>query len=154
MFYSLPGVLVCGQSAGTDLGHAVVRIAFYNAENYFDPYPDSTMSYNEFTPEGKRHWTKQKYFTKRQHIFKVIAALGEWQPVALMGFAEIENRLVLEELISETPLKNDGYRIVHFESHDHRGIDVGAIYLPSRMKLLHSHPIPITNKKRFYHAYP
>ena len=119
------------------------RVAFYNAENFFDPFPDTTMDYNEFTPKGERHWTESRYQSKQQHIFKVIAALGEWEPVALMGFAEIENRRVLEELIHETPLKNDHYEIIHFESHDHRGIDVGAIYFPDRLTLLFARPISL-----------
>ncbi|NOX84518.1 MAG: hypothetical protein GXO86_00905 [Chlorobi bacterium] len=122
------------------------RVAFYNVENFFDPFPDTTMDYNEFTPDGDRHWTRERYHSKQQHIFKVIAALGEWEPVTLMGFAEIENRLVLEELIDNTPLKNDHYKVVHFESHDHRGIDVGAIYLPDRLTLLHAHPISLKSK--------
>jgi len=128
-------------------GKQSLRIAFYNVENYFDPFPDTVLGYNEFTPEGARHWTESRYQVKQQHIFKVITALGEWEPVALMGFAEIENRRVLEELVGNTPLKHDRYRVVHFESPDHRGIDVGAIYLPAKMTLLHAHPFPLKTKE-------
>lgn len=131
---------------GTTSGSSSLRVAFYNVENFFDPYPDTTINYNEFTPEGQRHWTYERYKTKRQHIYKVIAALGGWEPVTVMGFAEIENRRVLDDLIHKTPLKNDHYRIVHFESHDHRGIDVGAIYLPGRLTLLYARPIHLKKK--------
>ena len=141
------GLLLTVYPQSADVGgNTSLRIAFYNTENYFDPFQDTTTDYNEFTPEGERHWTESRYNVKQQHIFKVIAALGEWEPVALMGFAEIENRRVLEELISNTPLKNDHYRIVHYESPDHRGIDVGAVYLPQKMTLLYSRPISLKTK--------
>jgi endonuclease/exonuclease/phosphatase family metal-dependent hydrolase len=45
-----------------------------------------------------------------------------------MGFAEIENRGVLEKLCSSTLLRKCGYRIVHFDSSDRRGIDVALLY--------------------------
>ncbi len=119
------------------------RIAFYNVENFFDIYPDTVLGYNQFTPNGDHHWNKNRYATKKNHIYKVIAALGGWQGVSIMGFAEIENRSILEDLTQKTPLKKEHYKIVHFESHDHRGIDVGLIYRPDRFKVLHAHKIPV-----------
>ncbi|MEX2588880.1 MAG: endonuclease/exonuclease/phosphatase family protein, partial [Chitinophagales bacterium] len=41
-----------------------------------------------------------------------------------------------EELLNKTPLINSGYEIVHEESPDNRGIDVGLIYLKDKLKLL------------------
>ncbi len=147
LFFLLSFTVVSAFAQPDEVGRGQsLRVAFYNVENFFDPYPDTTIDYNEFTPEGVRHWTDGRYEAKQQHIFKVITALGGWEPVALMGFAEIENRRVLEDLINSTPLKNDHYRIVHFESHDHRGIDVGAIYLPERLTLLHAEPISLKTK--------
>ncbi len=122
------------------------RIAFYNTENFFDIYPDTVLNYNQYTPDGDHHWTQKKYKTKLKNIYKVIAALGGWHNVTVMGFAEIENRSVLDDLINKTPLKRAGYKIVHFESHDHRGIDVGLIYNPGRFIPVHAHKIPVTDK--------
>ncbi len=104
------------------------RVMFYNVENLFDPYDDSLKRDEEFTPDGERHWTNYKFYDKLNKIYKVIMAVGEWQPPALVGLCEIENRFVLEKLINETPLKNFGYRIVHHESPDRRGIDVALLY--------------------------
>ena len=47
---------------------------------------------------------------------------------AVIGLCEVENRYVLEQLISETSLKNYPFRIIHKESPDPRGIDVAMIY--------------------------
>lgn len=117
------------------------RIVFYNVENYFDTFEDSTNTYNEFTPEGDRHWTYSRYHQKRNRIYKVITALGRWESAAIVAFAELENRFVLEDLIDNTPLKNYNYQVVHHESGDHRGIDVGLIYDPDKVTLLSSRPI-------------
>jgi predicted extracellular nuclease len=121
------------------------RIAFYNVENFFDTKYDSTKYFNGFTPEGDHHWTKTRYYKKRNHIYKVIAALGGWDGVAVMGFAEIENRFILEDLISNTPLKKLDYGIVHFESPDKRGIDVGMIFQKKRFVVLNAVPVQVKN---------
>ena len=42
--------------------------------------------------------------------------------------AEIENKKVLEDLINDPQLKDSDYGIIHFDSPDKRGIDVGMIY--------------------------
>ncbi len=121
------------------------RVAFYNTENFFDATPDTTINYSEFNPDGNRHWTKQRYQQKLQHIYKVIAALGQWKGLAIMGFSEIENRHVLYDLTRNTPLHLFHYKIIHFDSPDKRGIDVGMIYQPALFKPLFSKAIPVTN---------
>jgi predicted extracellular nuclease len=119
------------------------RVVFYNLENFFDTQTDSTRDYNEFTPEGALHWTDKKYQEKRTHIFQVLTAIAEWQPITLMGFVEIENAFVLQDLINSTPLGRENYDVVHFESNDRRGIDVGLIYHADHFKLLSSQKIPV-----------
>ncbi len=120
-----------------------IRIGFYNTENYFDPFTDTLSDYHEFDPGGIRHWDMARYRIKQQHIFKVIAAMGGWHGMDVMAFAEIENRFVLEDLLKNTPLRREDYGIVHFESPDHRGIDVGMIYRKNVFHLLCSEAIPV-----------
>jgi hypothetical protein len=50
--------------------------------------------------------------------------------IAVLGLAEIENKSVIQDLISTDRLKNRGYQIVHYDSPDKRGVDVGLIYSP------------------------
>ncbi len=138
--FLLPGIAK-GQTTGGRT--KILRFGFYNAENYFDPYVDSSSSYHEFDPGGDRHWNAQRYAAKRQHVFKVIAAMGGWQGMDVMAFAEIENRFVLDDLLKKTPLGKKNYGIVHFESPDHRGIDVGLIYKKSTFSPLYSRAIRV-----------
>lgn len=104
------------------------RVMFYNVENLFDIYDDTLTNDDEFTPGGARHWNNKRFYTKLNSIAKVIMAAGQWSPPALVGLCEIENRFVLERLVYETPLARSGYKIVHHESPDHRGIDVALLY--------------------------
>jgi hypothetical protein len=104
------------------------RIMFYNVENLFDTKDDSLTNDNEFLPEGDRHWNNMKFYKKLNNIYKVIVGVGEWEPPALVALCEIENRFVLNQLVYETPLKKFDYKVVHFDSPDLRGIDVGLLY--------------------------
>jgi len=118
-----------------------VSILFWNVENLYDPYDDSTRLDEEFTPGGSYHWTWTKFRQKLSHLSKTILASGNPDPPALAGFCEVENRWVLNRLIYDTPLKIWQYRVIHFDSPDRRGVDVGCIYRPSIFKPLVAKPI-------------
>lgn len=62
------------------------------------------------------------------------SSITKTAPVAV-GFAEVESRGVLEDLINQPSLKPYDYGIVHYNSWDKRGIDVGFIYQKSRFKV-------------------
>ncbi len=113
-----------------------IRLVFYNVENLFDYFDDSTTIDEAFTPLGEYYWNKSRYHDKLNKLAKTILAIGGWEPPALIGLCEIENRYVLESLTSFTQLKQIGYEIIHQDSNDRRGIDVAAIYRPDKFELL------------------
>lgn len=107
-----------------------VRIVFYNVENLFDTINDPNTNDEEFLPSGVKGWGGYRYHQKLDNIFKTLAGLGGWDMPAIVGFCEIENRSVLYDLIHKTPLQTADYQIVHEDSPDRRGVDVGLIYRP------------------------
>ena len=119
------------------------KIMFYNLENLFDPFDDSLKDDNEFLPEGVRGWTWKKFERKLQNTSKVIISAGGWRPPEIAGFCEVENRFALIQLLKRTPLEPFGYRIIHHESPDARGIDVGLIYRPDRFSVVTERAIPV-----------
>ena len=119
------------------------KIMFYNVENLFDTYNDTLINDEEFLPEGTRFWNNHKYYSKLNNIYKVIVAIGGWNPPAIIGVCEIENRKVIEDLVSNTPLNKFNYQIVHKESPDRRGIDVGLLYRKELFTPLSFEAIPI-----------
>lgn len=121
-----------------------LRVMFYNFENLFDPENDSLTNDEEFTPGGARYYTKTKMYQKINNIARVVLALGEGNLPAIVGACEIENRNVLDKLVRYSPLRNFHYGVVHYESPDPRGIDVGLLYRRDLFIPLYSRPIPVT----------
>lgn len=119
------------------------KIMFYNLENLFDPFDDSLKDDNEFLPTGIRGWTWKKFERKLQNTSKVIITAGGWRPPEIVGFCEVENRFALIQLLKRTPLEPFGYQIIHHESPDARGIDVGLIYRSDRFTLIYHKAIPV-----------
>ena len=111
-------------------------VGFYNLENLFDTIidPDTNkILQDDFTPLGKKQWNTKKYFHKLGQMSKVIAEIGTDltpQGVSILGVAEVENKLVLEDLVKQEAIAKRDYQIVHAESPDKRGIDVALLYNP------------------------
>ena len=124
-----------------------MRVAFWNFENFFDPFADSTRVYNEFTENGGQHWTKSRFYKKRNNLYKAILAISENEPLAILGIAEVENEYVLKMLFNQTPLQTHNYRIVHYEGDDKRGIDVAMVYCIDKLQLVYTEPVKVRNPK-------
>ena len=120
-------------------------IGFYNVENLFDTLDTPDVRDTEFTPTGERLWNTTLYQEKLKNLARVISEMGtEMTPdgVAMLGVAEIENRKVLEDLVKEPSIISRNYRVVHFDSPDKRGIDVGLLYQPKYFKVEKATQIP------------
>ncbi len=120
-----------------------LRMMFYNVENLFDPFDDSLTRDEEFTSEGAKHWSWNKYQTKQNNVYKTIMAVGNPYPPAIIGLCEIENRFVLNQLVYKTAFSKFDYRIVHEESPDRRGIDVGLLFDPKRVELIYHEAVQV-----------
>ena len=107
-----------------------IRVVFYNTENLFHPSDDPETDDESFTPKGDHHWTYTRYRKKINDISRCLALTGESGPPAIIGLAEIENRKVLSDLIASPWLSKMGYKIIHKDSPDRRGIDAGFLYDP------------------------
>ena len=131
----MPGVisflfttLVFGQKEYT-----VACIAFYNLENLFDTIDSPDTDDLEFTPAGSNIYTSKVYYDKLAKLSKVISEIGtEYTPdgAAILGVSEIENLHVLEDLVKQPAIAHRGYKILHQNSKDGRGIDVALLYQP------------------------
>lgn len=119
------------------------KIVSYNVENYFDVVDDPEKIDEEYLPGGIRGWNHTKYTAKQANIAKVIAAIGGWEPPAIVGLCEIESDKALLDLTRVSPLKNLDYKYIHYESPDARGIDVALLYQRDQFTPLSSEPISI-----------
>ena len=118
-------------------------IMFYNLENLYDTIDDPHKNDNDFLPSSPKKWNTFTYFNKLNNISKVIMATGEWHTPDIIGVAEVENRNCLFDLTHKTPLSRKEYEIVHYDSPDRRGIDVGLLYNPHTFTVTYSRPLPV-----------
>lgn len=109
----------------TDLKKA--EIAFYNVENIFDTENDPKTNDDDFTPTGKYQWTADRYRLKLEHTIDVFKMMSPDLP-EIIGLCEIENRRVLDDMLSMPGFKGFDYGVVHKDSPDERGIDVAMLY--------------------------
>ncbi len=119
------------------------RIAFYNVENLFDTTDDPEKNDDEYSPDGQRYWTDYRYWQKSNRMAKAILSIGEWQPPAMVGLAEVENRKVVEDLANTEVLRKFKYKVLHFESPDRRGIDVAMLYREEIVTILYAKNLPV-----------
>ena len=108
---------------------SILTLVQLNCENLFDCSHDEGKNDTEFTAEGKRHWTKQKYWQKTENIAKeLIGCCGKDTLPDLITLCEVENDTVMERLTRRTAMGQLGYRYIMTNSRDERGIDVAIIY--------------------------
>ncbi len=128
-------------SAQEQQAYKVGLVGFYNLENLFDTIDDPNKNDEEFLPQGGNQWNTEKYLNKLHNMAYAISTIGtDITPdgVAVLGLCEMENRHVLEDLVAQPEIKNRNYQIVHYDSPDRRGVDVGLIYNPKYFKLTNS----------------
>jgi hypothetical protein len=123
-----------------------MKIAFYNVENLFDTLDEPYRNDEDFLPDSHLRWDQKRYVLKIRRLARVISSM-EYPMPAFLGLAEVENAKVLADLRTALGLSEDEAGIVHFESPDERGIDVGAIYLRSFMKEIKSTSIKVFFKE-------
>ncbi len=117
----------------------VLGVAFYNLENLFDTINNNGKYDLEFSPQGNRKWDGKKYWSKINNMAYAISQMtSKFTPMgpAVIGVSEIENRSVLEDLVKNENVKKLNLQIVHHDSPDRRGVDVGLLYNPRLFKVL------------------
>ena len=137
---SMAGSLQAQQKKNYQLG----IIAFYNLENLFDTINQPDVNDEEFTPTGSNNYTAKVYLDKLGKLSDVLSLIGTDQSpdgFSILGCAEVENESVLRDLVNEPKLKARNLQIVHYDSPDKRGVDVGLLYNPKYFTPKFSEPL-------------
>ena len=149
LFSTLLLILAIGVLPASAQKKVLYGVGFYNVENLFDTQHDPGKNDHEFLPTGSYQWTEQKYTAKLRNIAQVLSELctefgNKKNPAgaAVIGLSEVENSRALEDLLREPALAARGYRYVHFDGPDRRGIDVALLYNPKAFRLVEAQLIP------------
>ncbi len=120
--------------------YLVAGVAFYNLENLFDTINANGKYDLEFSPEGAKMWNSDKYWKKIGNLARAISSFNTPETPygpGIIGISEIENKSVIEDLVKaiDDSLIASGrepwhLEIVHHDSPDRRGVDVGLLYNP------------------------
>ncbi len=136
-FAFLSALLIGNASFSQDKQYKIRTIAFYNLENLFDTI-NNTAKNDEASPMMELKSNKSKvYWDKIDKLGRVLADIGKNKTnnsPAIIGVVEIENDTVLKDLVNGKNLKDKRYSIIHYDSPDKRGIDVGLLYQPRYFK--------------------
>ena len=109
-------------------------IAFYNVENLFDTIDDPNINDESYLPDSKVAWNTERYNHKLDNLSQVMKSIDTTGFPALFGLCEVENISVVQDLIKHSNLVDAGYKIIHKDSPDERGIDVALLYQPNIFK--------------------
>ena len=115
-----------------------------NCENLFDYHHDEGKDDTEYLPEATRHWTKQRYWHKLNHIAQELLSCSDDGIPDMIALCEVENDSVLHDLTSRSLLRNAGYEYLMTNSPDLRGIDVALLYSPYTFAPIRSYSICVT----------
>lgn len=159
LFFSLVAIMLsfstwAQSNDSQDKRYMVLGVAFYNLENLFDTINNNGKYDLEFSPEGAKKWDSEKYHAKLNNMAQAIASLAtEVTPLgpAIIGVSEIENRSVLDDLVKNEQIKEWQLQVIHHNSPDRRGIDVGLLYNPYYFEPLHvtNHTLVIDGDSTF-----
>ena len=125
-----------------------MTVVFYNVENLFDLVDEPVKKDEEFTPEGEKKWTKERYSKKLKDLAEVFTSINENELPEIIGLSEVENKKVLEDLISTGKLAEGSYKIIHYDSPDFRGIDNALVYRKDEFKVLDHLAVGVTFKDK------
>ncbi len=118
---------------------AVYGVGFYNLENLFDIHNTNGKYDLEYSPEGAKKWNQSKYDSKLANMAYAVDQLANKTTsngIAILGVSEIENKQVLDDLVKTAPLAAKNLEVVHYDSPDRRGVDVGMLYNPQHFRVL------------------
>ena len=133
-------------SAQVDKPLAPACIGWYNVENLYDTIDSPDTDDAEWLPNAPKNWSGDRYRVKLEHMARVIGEMAQnLHPAGLacLGMCEIENRGVLEDLVKTAPIAQRGYRIVHHDGPDRRGVDVAFLYDPKRFTYVDHDTYPL-----------
>ncbi len=135
LFFSLLSLTYAPLWGKAEPEHTLVMM-WWNVENLFDCQNDPTTDDDEFTPNGRLHWTEKKLLLKQmriRHLLSAVKAHPHYRKYPdLLAFAEVENRPLFQKTLAG--VAGISYKSIYYESADPRGIDIGLAWNPQALQ--------------------
>lgn len=106
------------------------QIVFWNLENLFDieNSPRRSDKLQRVIGKDLQGWTQEQLNRKISQLTSIISRMNSGRGPDILGVCEVENAYVMQLLVQNLSLLRRNYTIVHHDTSDGRGIDVGFIY--------------------------
>ena len=131
-------ILCAAYTDAQDRKLIVHAVGFYNLENLFDTCHDAHKNDYDFLPNGSFQWGENKYTNKLANMARALCDLGTDKlpyGASIIGCVEVENDKVLDDLTSQPCMKQRGYKYIHMEGPDKRGVDCALLYNPKAFQV-------------------
>lgn len=116
----ITAALLCAACCAA-LGKHPAGIAFYDVDRIYDTVPALFYNDTDYTPEGRRHWTTERYKRKIRNTAAVIDSMG-LPLVALWG---VENEQVVRDIATAC---RGGDSYLHRTLNSLDGMDFALLY--------------------------
>jgi len=88
-----------------------ITILYFNADHFFDTTDDPGNADDEYLPGSIRAWDENRYVTKVNSIAEYITGAGGFKQPDIIGLCGIENKKVINDIISERRLRRADYSV-------------------------------------------
>jgi len=105
-------------------------LSWWNLENLFDTFDSPTRpAWLQKTLKNElKGWDQSVLEQKIGQLAKIIKQMNDGAGPDMLGVCEVENKHVLDLLVSSLASLGRNYRVAHHDTSDQRGIDVAFIY--------------------------
>ena len=109
-----------------------IRIAYYNADQFFDTEDQSYEADDLFTASGSRFWGEKRYNEKMAATITLLEESFEGDLPEILIIGEVESRKTLDLLISRGKLKRQNYRVEFISNNS--GLGAAILYTAEAVK--------------------
>lgn len=96
-------------------------VAYYDVDKLYDTIPSKFYDDGDYTPEGRRRWSGERYAAKVRNIARVVDSLS-MPVVVLYG---VENEQVVRDVVAAA---GEDYAYVHRTQDYNDGLDFALLY--------------------------
>ncbi len=105
-----------------------IGVGYLDLDLLYDTIPSPFYDDSRFTPEGKNHWTTERYQRKIENSAAIIDSMS----LPIVGLYGIENEAVVRDLVKSS----DGdYQYLHRTRNSLDGLDFALLYQGDRLQI-------------------
>ncbi len=103
-----------------------IGVGYYDLDGLYDTIPSCFYDDSAYTPEGKHHWSTERYNTKIDNITAVIDSMA----LPIVGLYGVETEDVVRDIVERS---NQDYSYIHRTRNSFDGMDFALLYYGDKL---------------------